>query len=210
MTMREAPVLAPRTSQLLRTAIAASDTERVTVGEIVAALRRRAFGLVLFVVALVNCVPLPPGVSSLAGIPVFLVGLQMLLGRPRPWLPRSIRRRSYRRSALLEQLTSITPYLQVFERIARPRLPRLTFFLVPRVVGFVVVLLSLYIMVPAVFTNIPPALAAVFIAFAMIEEDGLLIATGLAVGFVAMAISTVLAGGALLVLFYTAASFFGF
>src|SRR5690606_38602254 len=111
--------------------------------------------------------------------------------------------------ALLERLDSIAPFLQVFERISRPRLPRLTFFLVPRVVGLVVVLLSLYIMVPAVFTNIPPALAAVFIAFPMIEEDGLLITIGLVLGFVAMAISTVLAGGALLVLFYTVASFFG-
>jgi hypothetical protein len=206
----EIPTLAPRTSQLLRMAIATADTEMVTIGEISAALRRRAFGFVLFIVALVNCVPLPPGVSSLAGVPVFLVGLQMLLGRPRPWLPRSIRRRSYRRRVLLEKLDWLAPYLQIFEKVARPRFPRLTFFLVPRVAGLVVILLSLYIMIPLVFTNIPPAMAAVFIAFAMIEEDGLLIAVGLVLAFVAMGISTLLAGGAMVVLFHAAAGVLGY
>jgi hypothetical protein len=182
-------------SRMLVAALTASSAETVTIDEIVKALRRRAFGLVLMLVALINCVPLPPGISSLAGVPVFLIGIQMLIGRRIPWLPLWLRRRSFNRAALLQALHRIEPYLARVERVSRPRLPRVVGIVNPHLVGAMVVLLSLFIMTPLVFTNIPPAMASVFLAVALTEEDGLLLLIGLVLAIAAMALSATLAAG---------------
>lgn len=204
-----APSLGPKASQALIAVLAMTESERVTVGELVAALHERAFGFMLLMVALINCVPLPPGVSSLAGIPVLMVGLQLLLGRPRPWLPGFIARRGFRRRDLLKALHRISPYLVRIERIARPRYPRLLYAIQPHIVGLAVVALSLFIITPMMFTNIPPAMATVFLAIALIEEDGLLLAVGLGLAVLAMTVSTTLAAGAVAAVLYTGSHILG-
>jgi hypothetical protein len=195
------PAKGPRASQLLFAALAAGDAETVTIDRLIAALNRRAFGFVLLLVALINCVPLPPGISTLMGVPVFLVGMQLLLGWRQPWLPAFVRKRELPRAALMAALRRLEPWLAPVERLCRPRLPRVAAFMTPRPIGAVVVALSIYIMVPLVFTNIPPALAAAFIAIGLIEEDGLMLALGVPAAAIALTVSTVLAGGALAALY---------
>ena len=202
-------VIGPRASQLLRLAVAASHEPTVTIAEIVRGLRKRAFGFVLLAVALVNCVPLPPVVSTLAGIPVFLVGVQLLLGWRNPWLPAFIRRRKFNRRHVAETLERAEPYLRWIERLSRPRWPLAVWFMTPRLVGSVVVLLALYIMAPLVFTNIPPAMAAVILAIALIEEDGLMLIVGVFAAAVALTVSSLLAAGTIAVVLYGAGSLIG-
>jgi hypothetical protein len=210
MTTPDPPAApAAKASHILSAWLQASVAEKVTLGKLAEALRDRAFGVVLFLVALVNCVPLPPGVSSLAGVPVFLVGLQMLIGRQRLWLPGFVRRVSVRREALLQRLRTINPYLFYLERICRPRLPWLVNLIAPHLVGAMVVALSLFIMVPLVFTNIPPALAALFLSVALMEKDGGMLALGLLVAIMAMALSATLAAGAVAAVALAAARMFG-
>jgi hypothetical protein len=199
-----------RASQVLLAAVTASNDDTVTIEQLVAALHERAFGVVLMLVALVNCVPLPPGISSLAGVPVLLIGLQMLLGRERPWLPASVRRRAFKRGDLLRVLLRIQPYLQHLEWVCRPRLLRVFGLMYPHLVGGIVVVLSIYIMAPMMFTNIPPALAAVFLSVALIEEDGLMLMIGALVALIALTISTTLAAGTIAVVLIVAARLFGF
>lgn len=206
----EHPTRGMRASHALRVALLRADGEMVTVGEIVDGLQDRAFGFVLLLFALLNTVPLPPGVSSLMGIPVLLVGVQMLVARPKPWLPQSVRRRAFRRTSLVAALRRIEGALLPLERVSRPRWPGAVTVMVPRVVGAVVILLSLYIITPLMFTNIPPAMATVFLAIALIEEDGLMLMLGPLVALVALAISTVLAAGMIAAVLLTGSRFLGF
>lgn len=198
---RNGPKDSRKASQVLMSALTASDSERVAIEDLLSALDRRAFGVVLLLVALVNCVPLPPGISTLMGIPVFLLGLQMVLARRQPWLPAALRRRTLRRADLVAGLSRIERWLRRVERLSKPRLPAVAALMVPRLTGAVVVVLSLYIMMPLVFTNIPPALAVAFIAIGLIENDGLMLALGVPVAAIALAVSTVLAAGTLTVLY---------
>jgi hypothetical protein len=198
-----------RASRILIAVASGSTTEIVTLEELLDALDRRAFGFVLMLVALINCVPLPPGVSSLAGVPVFLVGLQLLAGRHHPWLPQLLRRRAFRRRDVLRVLHAAAPYLDRLERLCHPRLPRLAAILSPYPIGAVVVLLSLFIMTPMMFTNIPPAMATVFLAIVLMENDGLMMVVGILLAFLAMAVSATLAAGTIALVLVTAGRLMG-
>lgn len=199
----------PSASQILLASVIAAKVDTLTVDDLAAALDHRAFGVALMLVGLVNCVPLPPVISTLMGVPVFIVGIQLLIGRHTPWLPGIIRRRAFKRTDLLRVLRRIGPYLHRIERFARPRMPFLERIVSPHLVGLMVVLLSLFIMTPMVFTNIPPAMATVFLGIALIEEDGLLLPIGLVVAILAMTLSTALATGAIAVMLIAAVRIFG-
>jgi len=55
-----------------------------------------------------------------------------------------------------------------------------------RVVGVVVLLLGLSMLVPIPFSNVPPAILVMLIAFAYLEEDGVLLCVALGVAFLAL------------------------
>ena len=63
-----------RTSDLLANYARHLNGERVTLGELVALLGNRSFGLLLLLFALPNLVPLPPGSSTVFGLPLLLLG----------------------------------------------------------------------------------------------------------------------------------------
>lgn len=187
-----------RASAVLVAALRAGSDAQVTLGELVHALHERAFGFLLALVGLVSCMPLPPGLSSLAGVPVLVLGAQLLRGREEPRLPRWLLARALPRARLIHGLERLAPRLAWIERWTRPRRPELTRALAPRPVGAVVLVLGAYITLPMMFTNVPPAMATVLLAVALIEEDGLLLAIGFLAAALALALSTVLAAGLVL------------
>lgn len=188
-----------RASHALRMTLLRTDGEMVTIGEIVDDLQDRAFGFALLLFALLNSVPMPPGLASLMGIPVILIGVQMLMARPKPWLPQMLRRRAFRRTNVVAGLRRIEILLLPLEKVCRPRWPRAAAFMTPRPLGAMATLLGIYILVPLPFTNIPPALAAVFLSIALIEEDGLMLALSPLVALTALTAATVLAAGTIAV-----------
>jgi hypothetical protein len=84
----------------------------------------------------------------------------------------------------------VTPTLRYLERFVRPRWP-MPFETTKRVVGFVVLLLGLGLFAPIPLSNIPVGLAVILVAFAYIEEDGVLLAAALAFSFVLLALGAV-------------------
>ena len=66
--------------------------EHLGLGDILADLQQGAFGVFLFIAILPSFVPIP-GVGGAVSAPlVIMIGMQMLLGLRKPWLPaRSVR-----------------------------------------------------------------------------------------------------------------------
>ena len=91
---------------------------------LLAGLGRRAFGMLLFIATLPAFIPIPVG-GAISGPLVMLIGVQLLAGRHKPWLPRFIAERGPHRSALLRFYRLIAPWLARLERVVRPRLPQL-------------------------------------------------------------------------------------
>ena len=196
MTVPDEPASAPsrrrrpgrKASEVLVGALRSLDGAEVSVAQIVRAIGDRAFGLVIVLFALPNCVPAPPGLGSIVGLPLMMFGIQLALGRRTPWLPRFIGRRRFRRQTLLTMIERGLPYIQRLERVCRPRLTALANRQVERIHGAVITVLAAAILIPLPLTNFIPAIGIGIIALGLLEEDGVTILLGIVVGSIGLSI----------------------
>lgn len=152
---------------------------RVTVGEIVArAEGDGGLGPVLFLLAMPVLLPLPPGVSMVLALPLLVVAPQIIAGRSRLWLPKTLARQSVERTALAKLLPRILPLLERVEALVRPRLKFLTGRVGVRVVGVACTLIAVILILPIPFANLVPALALGFFSLGLTRKDGLLVLVG--------------------------------
>ncbi len=181
-------------SQVLR-ALAADAQPRLSFDELTRRLDDRSFGIVFLVMALINCMPLPPGVSTVTGVIMMLTAIQLMLGRHRLWLPGFVGRRTIPRSGFRAAVQRALPLLRRFERMCRPRYCWLTRGMSERLIGLAVLILAVVITLPIpVIGNIPPGVAVAIIAVSLLERDGLAVLAGLALGIVAFAINVSVVG----------------
>jgi hypothetical protein len=166
---------------------------RVTLGEIVArAEGDGGLGPVLFVLTLPVLLPLPPGVSMVLAVPLLLVALQIVAGRPKLWLPEALAHRSMERSALVKALRRILPLLGRIEAVVRPRLRFLTGAIGVRLVGVACALIAVILILPIPFANLVPALALGIFSLGLTRKDGLLILAGY--GLLAVTVAVIALG----------------
>ena len=169
----------PRTSERLAAVLAAQEGDKVAIGDLVNALRNRAFGILFLIFGIPNCIPMPPGIPVICGIVLGLIGLQMALGRQELWLPERIARQTFSRSMLDSIVTRSRPYIERFERFSRPRLEQFAGPLARRLVGATVVLLGFILLLPIPFLgNLPPGFAVCIFGLGLVERDGGVILAG--------------------------------
>ncbi|WGD31560.1 exopolysaccharide biosynthesis protein [Ancylobacter sp. WKF20] len=179
----------PRTSELLSAIVTAHSAERIGVGEIVHALRNRAFGLSILLLGLPNCLPMPPGIPVICGVLLCLVGAQMLLGRDELWLPRWLAARTISRTLLEKIVHGALKWIRRFEAYSRPRLAYFSSAAARLVLGGVVVVLGLLLMLPIpIFGNLPPGIAVCILGLGLVERDGAFIAAGLVASLVSLGV----------------------
>lgn len=166
---------APRTSAVLQAALDAQPGERIRLGDLVEPLHERAFGFLLLVLALPNFVPVPIGIGGPMGVLAALVGLQMLLGLSRPWLPRWLADYRIARSAAGKVLGFSLPLLMRLEKLARPRLEVLTHRPASLFSGLLVALIGILLALPIPFTNWPIGVLFLLYGIALMERDGALL-----------------------------------
>jgi hypothetical protein len=94
--------------------------------ELTHALGERAFGLMLFVLALPVCVPLLYGVPQIVSLPMLALAVQMAAGREEPWMPHKLGERRLGKSMLVRMAAGARKWFGWLERVARPRLPLLS------------------------------------------------------------------------------------
>jgi hypothetical protein len=142
--------------------------ERISLGDMAEAFGDRAFGLLILLLLLPS---LLPGMASVFGLPVLLLGVQMGLGRREPRLPGFIARQSIRREDLLRLAGTSSTWIKRIERYVKPR-PG--FFISPlgdRLFGWLTAYVALMLILPGPGTNGPPAFGNIVMALGLIEHD---------------------------------------
>ena len=177
-----------KTSDLIRSISHDIHTETISVDAIVKKLGRRSFGGLFILLAGVGIVP---GMSLFGGVAMIIPALQLLMGFDAPVLPGFIRRRALRTAKVIQVTDRVVPWIERIEKFVRPRWPALTASPLPNVTGLVILCLACVIMVPLPFSNMPPAIAVIFLALGLLEKDGVAIAAGLAVSILAFVIGIV-------------------
>ncbi|TCR63589.1 hypothetical protein EV560_108236 [Bosea sp. BK604] len=164
--------------------------ERIPVGTIVGALKDRAYALLVVLLGLPNCLPMPPPIPLVCGLVLAFVGLQMLFGRATPWLPQRLLSKSIGKPVLARAVERALPPLVWLERFSRPRLTMLGGPVAVPVLGLVILILALGLIVAAPFIGqIPLGLAVCLVGLGLVERDGLFIIAGALVGVVGLLLS---------------------
>jgi hypothetical protein len=167
--------------------------EQVTLGWLMDRLGDRSFGVVLLLLALLG---LLPGVSAVAGVLLMVPAVQMILARRGAVFPRRVAARRFEAERLARVVRRVVPALRFLEQFIQPRWAT-PFEATKRVVGGVVLLLAASLLAPVPLSNVPPALATGLIAFAYLEEDGMLLAIALAAALVLLGAAALAAWEAL-------------
>jgi hypothetical protein len=173
------------TSQLLEAALYNAPGDHLTTAWLFNSLHHRSFGMALLLLGLIAILP---GLSVLAGILVAVLACQMIRAYEAPILPRFIARRRLPTRRLAWLLDRAIPLIKVLENFIRPRW-QMPFVASKRIVGFTVLLLATTFFVPILFSNVIPGVVTVLIAFAYLEEDGVLLCLALGTAFVSLAIT---------------------
>ena len=184
------PVNGRRTSVILREFLAGHPEPRISLGALRDALEDRGFGILLFIFALPNLIPLNvPLLSAVLGVPLVLLGAQLAYGAHKPWFPNWLTERSFPRESFTAVVLRALPYLERIERLLRPRLPALTTWTGERFVGSAVLILAIVLTLPIVFGNWLPSFAIAIIGLAIVEKDGLAIVVGLIFGVIGLIVA---------------------
>ncbi len=199
---------ADRLSAILRAIAEAQDRDRISVGDLLLALKRRALGALMFIFAIITALPMPPGVSAVVGAPLVFLTAQLMLGKT-AWLPRIISDRSLSRVDFQRVINAAAPWLARAESIMKPRFEFLAKRPAIYFVGFVTFLMALMVLLPIPGANMAPSVAICIIALGLIERDGLWITIGVVTAIVSTVVLFVLYWALLMGLLFVATSFFG-
>lgn len=181
-------------TRALLDALAEGDPQDVLrLGELLAGLGRRAFGVLLFLAIPPSFIP---GVASVISSPiVILVGLQLVIGLRRPWLPGFLAARGPHRYVLVKFDRWFSPWLARLEQLIRPRLTVLLEHRLANILtGVMLVLLGVLLALPIPLTNGLFGVLLLLFALALLERDGAWMIVAWIAGAIAIAVFGVLSG----------------
>ncbi len=151
--------------------------DQVSLGELLDVFGDEGLLLLCMLLTLVFLIPLSiPGVSTVFGAAILLVGMSRVIGRPL-WLPARLRSRRLPADRLRPGLQAGLAWVHRFERVSRPH--RLRAFTDGRAVevfnNLAFVFAAVLLMMPfgfVPFSNTLPALALLLYAVGFVQRDG--------------------------------------
>ncbi|NJL48330.1 MAG: exopolysaccharide biosynthesis protein [Leptolyngbyaceae cyanobacterium SM2_5_2] len=169
-------------------------TPQVTLKEILSLAGERTFGFLFVLLSLPSALPLPaPGYSTPFGIVMFLLAVQLIAGRTRPWMPEKWNDKQFDLVSVQKIVKAGTPWLQRLEAISRPRLTPICTSLVGRtIIGIAIALMSISMMIPIPGTNTLPAMGIFVTGFGLLDDDGAISLGGLTLCVMAGTLTTLI------------------
>jgi hypothetical protein len=151
--------------------------DKLSLGELLDVFSDEGLLLLTILLTLVFLIPVSiPGVSTVFGAAILLVGVSRLINRPL-WLPKRIKDKALPADRLRPGLTAGLVWVRRMEKISRPH--RLRFFVDGPGQGVInnlaFILAALLLMAPfgfVPFSNTLPALALLLYAIGFIQRDG--------------------------------------
>ena len=151
--------------------------DKLTLGELLEVFGDEGLLLLTILLTLVFLIPVSiPGVSTVFGAAILMVGISRLIGRPL-WLPSKLKNKSLPADKLRPGLTRGMDWVRRLEKISQPH--RLRIFVEGRLQdltnNLAFILAALLLMAPfgfIPFSNTLPGLALLFYAAGLIQRDG--------------------------------------
>jgi len=184
----------------IRVVIGNLPSSGVTLAEIRDLVGQDGLLVLTAVLTLVFMVPVSiPGVSTVFGVAILLIGISRLLGR-NLWLPKSFGNRIVSTDKLRAALERALVWFHRLERMSRPhRLKQLTSEGLMEILNNCSLILgAILLMAPfglIPFSNTLPALSLIFLAIGLLQRDGVCILLGYLANFATIIYFTILVAG---------------
>ena len=156
-----------------------SESQQISIKQIMEAFGSRAHGPLLLLPAVIALFPITggiPGMSMLTATIIILVALQMLFSRGSIWLPGFVKKRSISQERLEKLVDNWQPWTEWLDRAFTSRLEFLT--RPPFSQGIAVLCIGLALtMYPLAFVPMgaaPPSFTIMLLALALIAQDGIM------------------------------------
>ncbi len=172
------------------------EVENVTLREVLGLLHGRGYVLLVMLLALPFCTPVPlPGVSTPFGLIITIIGARMAFGA-KPWLPARLLDTRLSPKIFAKVFAFTRKIILAFERLLRPRLLWVTS--TPRreqvhAIPIVICALMLLLPLPIPFSNVVPAWGIMLISGGLLERDGGFILAGYAASIFTVAFFAIIA-----------------
>ena len=169
--------------------LALNEGRDISLGDIAAAVGDRGFGILFVLLSLPSALPVPaPGYSTPFGIVLFILSLQLLSGRPAPWLPEWASEKVLKRKTADRMINTTSSFFRFVEKFIRPRFSFTSSPLTGRIYAVLLLLMSGLMILPIPLTNTLPAMVIFFVGIALTERDGLALAAAMLFGITAVAL----------------------
>ena len=118
-------------------------------------------------------IPTPPGFTTIVGLPMCFLTIQLIFRRDHPWLPEWILKKEIQISTFHSVIEKLEPLMNKLTVLLRPRYKRFATKKMERIAGIVAFLCSISVTLPILFGNAVPSAAVLIIAMGFLYEDGL-------------------------------------
>ena len=135
-------------------------------------------------------VPTPPGFTTIVGLPMCFLTVQLIFRQESPWLPEWILKKQLQLSTFHKGIEKLEPIMNKLTVLLRPRYKRFTTQKMEKLVGVIAFLCSVSVALPILFGNAIPSAAVLIIALGFLYEDGLAVLLGAILGVIGIIISS--------------------
>ncbi|WP_341757562.1 exopolysaccharide biosynthesis protein [Candidatus Tisiphia endosymbiont of Ditula angustiorana] len=172
--------------------------EKTRISELLVDFHENGLLLMILFFAIPVAIPLPypPGFTTIVGIPLMILSMQMLLGFRQVSLPSKINNYQISNGILINISDKIVPKIKFVEKYIRPRFSFAASIYCEQFIGLISLICSIAISIPLPLTNAIPALGITIMALGLLNRDGLTIVlgfitsiVGLIIAFIAIAAS---------------------
>ncbi|WP_341752080.1 MULTISPECIES: exopolysaccharide biosynthesis protein [unclassified Candidatus Tisiphia] len=145
--------------------------------------------ILFFAIPVAIPLPYPPGFTTIVGIPLMILSMQMLLGFRQVSLPSKINNYQISNDILINISDKIVPKIKFVEKYIRPRFGFAASIYCEQFIGLISLICSIAISIPLPLTNAVPALGITIMALGLLNRDGLTIVLGFITSIVGLIIA---------------------
>src|SRR5262245_30084469 len=181
-------------SRVLAQVIGQAPADYFTVGWLTSTLQRRSFGFIMLFLGLLATIPVG---STLPGLMLAAMAVQLVVGRSEPVFPEFIRTCRFRTSHLRRLGGRTVQLLTYSESTVHPRGPMIFEAMKPAVGVVVLLLTAVLLITPVPLSNVAPAIVIALMSLAYVEDDGLLLCISLIAAIILIVIASAAIWGAI-------------
>lgn len=177
----------------LKEMLANEKASTITIGKVLSHLKDEGLIFLIAVISLPTSLPIPtpPGFTTLFGIPLCLLTVQMIYRLESPWLPKFIAKKEVKVTTFNSFVAKAEPLFNKLTYFIKPyRYQKLTTKPTERLVGLLAFLCSISIALPILFGNFVPSFGITVMSLGLLYKDGIITLIGMIISVVGLLIAT--------------------